>query len=251
MDNRKKYNFDCFTITNYEKIVQLAISKGFSFIKHNDVFKLERKDVIWRHDVEFSPDVALKMAEIEANNGVQSTYFFQLHSEYYNLLERYFSDKLLKIKELGHEIGLHFDAHYYNINSEGELDRYITQDKQYFEYVFDLKLNTFSFHNTNSFILSCTKEKYGGLINVYSDFLKMNYQYCTDSTGFWRFEVLEDVLNDPNVQHLHVLTHDAMWSDEVLSPRHRVMNSIQLNAERIKRQYDEFFLNSKAQNIDY
>ena len=73
------------------------------------------------------------MAKIENELGISTTYFFQVHSEFYNILERYSSDILLEIKTLGHHIGLHFDSHYYNIQSEDQLNQYITQDKEYFE----------------------------------------------------------------------------------------------------------------------
>lgn len=250
MTNREKYNFDFFTIENYEKMVKLAIENGFQFIDYKDEFIANRKDILWRHDVEFSPDVALKMAEIESEYGVHSTFFFQLHSEYYNIIEKYFTEILNKIKDLGHNIGLHFDAHYYNVFTEIELEKFIIQDKNYFEQVFNVKLEAFSFHNTNQFILSCEKERYGGLINVYSEFYKTQYNYCADSTGYWRFDVLEDILKDPIIKHLQVLTHDAMWSEKILSPRQRVMKSIQNNAERVKKQYDNFFITNPAKNID-
>lgn len=250
MTNREKYNFDYFTIGHYRKIVELAISEGFNFIHHSDEYVQERKEIIWRHDVEFSPDIALNMAEIEHECGVSAIYFFQLHSRYYNTLDSYFTDILFKIKNLGHEIGLHFDAHYYNIQSEDELNHFIELDRRYFEGVFGFPITTFSFHNTNPFILSCQKSQYGGLINVYSSYFKEHYNYCADSTGYWRFEILDEVLRDPTVRHLQVLTHDAMWSTEVLSPRKRVRKSIQDNADRIMKGYDDFFLTSPAHNID-
>ena len=65
MTNREKYHFDDFTLDNYRRLVKLAKEKGFQFILHKDEFLPERKDVIWRHDVEFEPDIALKMAQIE------------------------------------------------------------------------------------------------------------------------------------------------------------------------------------------
>ena len=74
MTNREKYKFDDFTFTNYRKLIQLAKAQGFEFILHKDDFKAERKDIIWRHDVEFEPDLALKMAQIEHEEGVQATY---------------------------------------------------------------------------------------------------------------------------------------------------------------------------------
>lgn len=250
MTNREKYNFDYFTITHYAEIVKLAKDMGFEFILHKDEFKPNRKDIIWRHDVEFSPDIALKMAEIENELDVTATYFFQIHSEFYNTLERYMSDILFKIRDLGHHIGLHYDSHYYNVNNEETLERTLRQDKAYFEQVFDLKLDTFSFHETTPFILGCQKERYGGMLNVYSKKIKDNYQYCADSTGYWRYEILDEVLRDEKVRHLQVLTHDAMWSEEVLSPRQRVRTSIQANAERVKDRYDQILIDFGAKNID-
>lgn len=250
MTNREKYKFDYFTIDNYKKQLELAIENGFQFISFTDDYQVERKEIIWRHDVEFSPDIALQMAKIENLLGISTTYFFQIHSEFYNILERYFSNILQEIKSLGHHIGLHFDSHYYNVQTEEELDRFIKQDKEYFEKVFDLNIEVFSFHNTTPFTLSCEKRHYANLINVYSDYYKEKYNYCADSTGYWRYEILEDVLKDTNVKHLQVLVHDAMWSEEVLSPRQRVRKSIQDNAERIKEQYDRILIEFGAKNID-
>ena len=250
MTNREKYNFDYFTLDHYREIVQLAKDQGFQFILHKDEFVPERKDIIWRHDVEFSLDIALKMAVIEHGLGVKTTYFFQIHSEFYNILERYMSDILRDIQLLGHHIGLHFDSHYYDVQDEETLERTIRQDKKNFEAVFGLELDTFSFHETTPFILSCQKDFYGDMLNVYSGKIKSNYQYCADSTGFWRYEILDEVLLDPKVQHLQVLTHDAMWSERVLSPRQRVRSSIQANADRVKAQYDDILVRFGAKNID-
>ena len=62
ISNREKYNFDDFTLDNYRRLIKLAKEKGFQFILHKDAFDSNRKDIIWRHDVEFSPDIALSMA---------------------------------------------------------------------------------------------------------------------------------------------------------------------------------------------
>lgn len=250
MTNREKYKFDYFTLNNYRKLLELAIANNFQFISFSDNFASERKDIIWRHDVEFSPDIALDMAKIENELDVRTTYFFQIHSEFYNIFERYFSDILKEIQSLGHYIGLHFDSHYYSVQTVEELDKYIKIDKEYFEKVFNIKLNVFSFHNTTPFILSCEDFRYGGLINVYSSFFKENYKYCADSTGYWRYEILDEVLCDPKIRHLHVLVHDAMWTKEVFSPRKRIYKSIQDNADRIKNQYDKILSSFGAKNID-
>lgn len=251
MTNRELYDFDYFTIENYEHLIKQTVKRGFEFCLYDNP-KIEEGDmkILWRHDVEFSPDIALQMAEIEAKHGAKATYFFQLHSEFYNILERHYSDIVLKIAALGHAVGLHFDAHYYKITTPEELDKYIEMDKSYFEAVFNLELKVFSFHNTTPFILSCENYSYGGLINVYSSLFKKGFNYCADSTGFWRYEVLGEVLANQDIKRLQVLTHDAMWSEVPLSPRKRVHKSIQDNADRVKLQYDNLLPMLGAKNID-
>lgn len=236
MSNKEKYKFEDFTLKNYQRLVALALEKKFEFLSYTDEFIEERKDILWRHDVEFEPDVALKMAEIEYSLGAKATYFFQIHSPYYNLFDSHYSEVFHKIHMLGHYVGLHFDSHYYNISEESQLNRYIELDKVYFETVLHVKLDAFSFHNTTPFTQKCLAYKYGGLINVYSSHFKQKFNYCGDSLGYWRFDRLEDVLNDSKVQHLQVLIHDANWTEEILSPRRRVYQFIY---DRAKRLYNE------------
>lgn len=233
MTNREKYHFDDFTLDNYKRLVQLAVDRGFQFILHKDEFVPERKDIIWRHDVEFEPDIALKMAEIEHEAGVQATYFFQLHSGFYNVMSSHYRQVFHQIKDLGHCVGLHFDCRYWGIEDESQLDEFISLDCSYIEKNFEVEIDTFSFHNTTPFTQSCLEYRYGGLINVYSSFFKEHYNYCGDSLGYWRYDRLEDVLNDDKVQHLQVLTHDGNWSDEVLSPRKRFSKVMHDHAERL------------------
>lgn len=233
MVNAEKYKFEDFTLENYKYLVDLAVKRGFKFITYSDEFITNRKDILWRHDVEFEPDIALKMALIEHEFGVKCNYFFQLHCPYYNLLDSHYTEVFHKIKALGHHVGLHFDSHYFGIENEEQLTDFIELDKTYFEKVLDTKIDAFSFHNTTPFTHTCLKMIYGGLINVYSSFFKENFNYCGDSLGFWRFDRLEDVLNDNNVQHLQVLTHDANWTDEILSPRKRMRKFIYDRAEKL------------------
>lgn len=233
MTNREKYHFDDFTLDNYKRLIKLAKERGFQFILHKDEFVENRKDVIWRHDVEFEPDIALKMAEIEKAEGVQATYFFQLHSCYYNLFDEHYSKVFHQIKDLGHHCGLHFDCRYWGIKDEKQLDEFISLDCKYLEVNLDVIMETFSFHNTTPFTQSCRQYQYGGLINTYASFFKEHYNYCGDSLGYWRFDRLEDVLNDDTVQHLQVLTHDANWANEVLSPRKRFSITMHNHADRL------------------
>ncbi|MRS03309.1 hypothetical protein EG832_08820 [bacterium] len=250
-DNRQKYLFDDFTLENYRKIIQVAKNNHFQFSFFHDRYNDSAKSVLWRHDVEFSPFAALEMATIETEEGAKSTYFFQLHSECYNVIEKAVADIVFKIKLLGHDIGLHFDTHFFNVDNVIDLERYLALDVHYFNAIFNTEIKSFSFHNTNAFILNCEKTHYAGLINVYSKYFKRRFKYCADSTGYWRYERLIDVLNNPDIKKLHVLTHDAMWNAEVLPPRQRVFLSIDENSRRIKQWYDNTLKKFGAKNVDW
>lgn len=251
MTNQEKYKFEEFTIENFKNYLKLAIDNGFHFSSFHDEHNSNSKVILWRHDVEFSPFVALQMAEIEAKEGIKATYFFQIHCELYNLLEKEISAIVHNINELGHNIGLHFDSHYFDIKNETELEKYLRIDADYFNTIFNYELKTFSFHNTDRFTLSWERNSYAGLINVYSKYFKSVFNYCADSTGYWRFETLDKVLNNPEISKLQVLTHDSMWSNLVQSPRERVFKSIDNNAQRQKNWYNKTLHEFGAKNIDW
>lgn len=248
MSLAKKYNFSDFTIKNYRNLLILALhQRSFRFFTD----ELKDNTILLRHDVEFSIAIAQKMAEIESELGIRGTYFIQLHSEFYNALEKNTVQSINQIIKLGHQIGLHFDSHYWNIESENELENNIITDKQTLEKYTGANVKVFSFHNNTSFTLSCRKNSYGGLLNVYSNYFRNNFGYNSDSLGYWRFERLEDRLNDLKVKNLQILIHDGMWQDEILPPKRRVYKVIDTNAERLKNQYDAFLNKIGEKNIDW
>lgn len=247
MTNNSCYFAD-FTLANYKKLLVFA-KKNFVFNFYNDGFV--SKSILLRHDLEFSVPIALRMAEIEADLGIRSTYFVQLHSEFYNTLEKSSLKDIKQIEKLGHQIGLHFDSHFWDIQEETQLDKSIEFDKLILEKYLETQLKAFSFHNNTPFTLSCRKDKYGGLINVYSDYFRERYAYNADSLGYWRYERLEDRLRDAKEDALQILIHDGMWQDEVLPPRRRVYKVIDENAARLKRLYDEHLTKIGQKNIDW
>ena len=62
--------------------------------------------------------------------------------------------------------------------------------------------------------------------------------------------MLGDVLVDPNVRHLQVLTHDANWSEEVLSPRKRLTKVFFEKAARLDKEQIEGLHRKGLKSID-
>jgi hypothetical protein len=201
--------------------------------------------------VDFSIHRAYKLALIEHELGVKSTYFVHLHNEYYNLLEKEIAELVYKIKGLGHQIGLHFDTHFYAIQNEHELAQKIDTEKKVLKFFFDIDVKAFSFHNTTPFTMSCQNWEYAGLINTYAKFFQQNVEYCSDSNGYWRFKRLMNVLETSDSKKLQVLTHPEWWQDKVMSPWQRIQTCIEGRSTRNKGSYLSHLKKLGMKNIDW
>lgn len=152
---------------------------------------------------------------------------------------------------MGHEIGLHFDAQFYNISSQDQLADKIIKEANFLENVFNTPINVFSFHNTTDFTMSCKEERYGGLINTYSSFFQEHCGYASDSNGYWRFKSIGDTLDEPVDKPLQILTHAEWWTKEIMSPKQKVDRCIDLACIEKKQFYYNTLSQFNRENIDW
>jgi hypothetical protein len=248
-ENSIYYNFSDFTINHYIDLIK-ETKKKYKFSFYHDFDKNE-KCVFWRHDIDFSPHRALRLAQIEANQGVKSTFFIHLNSEFYNVLEYSITHIIKQILLLGHEIGVHFDVKYHNVINEVDIEKKLMFEKQLLEQIFNSKIKTFSFHNTNPFTLSCKKESYANLINVYSDFFIKEMEYCSDSNGYWRYKRMMDVIITSDSKHLHLLTHPEWWTEDIMSPWEKVQRCCNGRAINNLNNYENLLVSFNYKNVDW
>ncbi|MDG6218794.1 MAG: hypothetical protein QCI00_05085 [Candidatus Thermoplasmatota archaeon] len=97
-----------FTLQIYDRLCFAIKDSGYNPITFKSYcegdFDAESNFIIIRHDVDKLPYNALKMAKIEKQHDILSTYFFRLTKEV-------FSPKtMIEIEHLGHEIGYHYEV---------------------------------------------------------------------------------------------------------------------------------------------
>lgn len=248
MSNSLRYHYNDFTMRGYGQLLQLAKKQYvFRLFDHVD---LSEKFILWRHDVDCSVNAALRLAKLEAQEGLQSTYFFHLHSEFYNLFEKKMTDMAREISQLGHAIGLHFDAGYHDLKSRADLQTALSFEKQILETVLNCEIRAFSFHNPGNLEDLDKDECLAGMINVYSSFFQKNVSYVSDSNGFWRYRNLKDVLASGDERCLQVLTHPEWWSKKVLSPKQRIWRCIDGRADATKVFYLKVLAESGREVVD-
>jgi hypothetical protein len=249
MNNAERYDFADFTRENYVRLVRLA-RVAYAFRRFTD-FSPQERFVLWRHDVDCSPQSAVQLAQREADEGIPATYFVSLHSDFYNLLERQVSDCIRTVMRLGHEIGLHFDCAYYPVREEQELIRGLSREKRVLEDIFESDCRVFSFHNPDATTDVFRGREYAGLINAAASYFYDDVGFCSDSNGYWRNRRLEDVLTEATDPRLQVLTHPEMWQDEVMSPRQRVYRCIDGRATATKTRYEQLLQANGRENVDW
>jgi hypothetical protein len=236
MSSSKLEHQQDFTTAQYAQLLRLARS-NYKFIGYREL-ALGKKFVLWRHDCDYSLNRSLRLAQIEHQESVKATYFLNPHCEFYNLLEKEQAQIVKEILTLGHDIGLHFDAAYYDVQSEGQLDALVEREASWLADWFGVKPVAFSFHNPTDFLLACDHDNYGGLPNCYSKTFKTKTPYCSDSNGYWRFRRLWDVLENAQDPCLQVLTHPGWWQEVAQHPRERIFRSVYGRATAIMNLYD-------------
>lgn len=236
MSLAEQFHYSDFTRDNYRLLLRKA-KENYVFRGYTD-YRADERFVLWRHDVDISIHAAYKLAVIEAEEGIASTYFLLPHSEFYNLLEAEVAGKVRDILALGHHIGLHFDNVFYGIKDVPTLESKLKFEAGLLSSIFETSVDTFSFHNPDAWTLQQRNATYAGLVNTYAAHFQTSVGYCSDSNGYWRHRRLADVLEQAGDACLQVLTHPVWWVDTPASPRDRILRCVQGRAAQTMRKYD-------------
>jgi hypothetical protein len=233
------HDWSQFTEAAFRGHLQALKAQGYRFIRFGE--DGPGRQVLWRHDVDFSMHRALKLARIEAADGVVATYFVNPRCAFYNLAEPDVTSRLLEIAALGHEIGLHFDAEAYG-DDDWTMDRLevaVATERSLLELILGEPVRVMSWHNpTLSNLLEFRGDELYGLVNAYGDSFRNGYVYCSDSNGYWRFKPMADVIAEGH-ERLQLLTHPAWWTPEPMAPSERIDRCLQGRAAAVRRQYDQ------------
>lgn len=247
MSNIEKYRFSDFTLLKYDDLLMSISSLESVFY---DLEEIKQGTILWRHDVDLDLEQALKIAKREAKAGVKSTYFLLLGSEFYNLHEKGNFSIVKEIMSLGHEIGLHFDPYFHDIKAEADLEIPLQREKIILEELFNTQIKAFSFHITNSLIMSFQAEQYGGMVNTYSTRFQTDIPYCSDSNGIWRHDRIEDFIEKHKTGPIQILTHPVWWTRQVNSPRRKVIALLERQAADKFENYEEMIRATGRKLID-
>ncbi|WP_254523834.1 polysaccharide deacetylase family protein [Natrinema caseinilyticum] len=211
-----------FTYDTYEELLVQLRSRGYEFTSYDG--SVTDGEVLLRHDVDWSPQRATKIAEIEADAGVSATYFFLLSSPFYNALYEENRDAIDRITSLGHDVGLHFSTHQYwsSEPADEDLVAAVDRERDILSSVVDEPIDVVSFHIPPDWVL---KRSYDGFVSTYEKRFFTSIAYRGDSNQRWRDS---PPFADGFPGRLQILVHPGLWAE-----------SDQMFAERLYRERDD------------
>jgi hypothetical protein len=119
-----------FSLAHYRELLEAAKAGGYRFAGFDR--PPEPGVLIVRHDVDLSLHAAVRMAEIEADAGVWSTWCLMTRSVFYNLDSHEGERAIARLRELGGRIAHH--AVYPNVDLDERFDRVVAwhnPDREY------------------------------------------------------------------------------------------------------------------------
>lgn len=213
-----------FTYETYEDLLVQLRSRGYEFTSYDE--PVADGEVLLRHDVDWSPRRAARMAQLEADVGVSATYFFLLSSPFYNAMYRETREAIERISSLGHDIGLHFSPHQYwdSEPEDDELRAAVARERDVLSSVVGEPIETVSFHIPPDWVL---RRSYDGFVSTYEERFFTSIAYRGDSNQRWRGS---PPFADGFPDRLQVLVHPGLWAE-----------TDQPFAERLYRERDDRF----------
>ena len=176
-----------FDLDHYGELLQAARSGGYEFGRFEGGPEPGR--VYLRHDVDLSLDAALRMAELEAAAGANATYFLMSESVFYNLASKEGTSAVARLRELGHDVGVH------------AVGPGVPQRNEPVSPVL-------AWHNPDPDYMTAPVD---GFVNVMAEPWFTQGLYRSDSNQHWRSGCPHEELARGELEWLQLLTHPEIW----------------------------------------
>ena len=156
---------------------------------------MQGKSVFLRHDIDLCLEYAEHFARINTEAGIAGTFFLQLRSEMYNLLDFGTREAVERISAMGQYIGLHAVV---RSNATPEiLAKDMHRDFNLFRSLIPQAQPVFAWHNPS--VLQADgfanlEMDFPGLVNAYGSFCGGKHPYYADSNMRWSFEQILEII---------------------------------------------------------
>ena len=200
-------SYSCeFSYSHYKNTLQ-DIKKTHRFSSYQDS---SNYDVILRHDVDYSLESAVRMAEIEKQLEVRSTYFILFHSEFYNIFNPSSIKKINQLLKADHYLGLHYDASVLLEINHNPSD-IIKEEIEMMEKHFQTEIKVISAHDP-SIQQKISLKLPSKILDAYAERFTVDRKYLSESVQYWREGCF--CKNIYENKKLQILIHPIWWTED-------------------------------------
>lgn len=198
-----------FSLAGYEALIGGLMNRGYEVC---DFAKADAAapHLILRHDVDMSLGAAVEIAALENRLGLAAHYFVLLRTEMYNMFSEQGLAAVERLLDLGHKVGLHFDASLYHAD---ELEDAAEWETGCLQCLTGREVEMISFHRPARSLLG-RKEPLAGRHHAYQPRFFEEMAYCSDSRGLWGHGHPFDLDAVREGRALQLLTHPIWWTTD-------------------------------------
>lgn len=202
-----------YTLDAYRSILRTAIASGYAFAPFTGLPEAPAKRIHLRHDVDYSIEIAVEMAEANASLGVRATFFVLIRSQIYNLLSGRSLAAALRILDLGQWIGLHVPTSADAAATDAALSAYIRRDWEFLQGELTALSPVFAWHNATGDVLDrfATTPEVAGLVNAYSAPFFQVTPYYSDTNMRHTGEAFASFVGPDGPPVLQLAFHPLNW----------------------------------------
>lgn len=169
--------------------------------------------VILRHDVDYSPAAALRLATLEASRGVKATYFLLLNTFYYNLLSPEHASVARGLAELGHEVGLHYDVRFLEAFPRERWEELLEEQARLLGVLSGAPVESVALHQP-ALVGPDPLRGRTRFLDAYDDRFFREMAYVSDSCRAWRDATWRMLAEGPLPPRLQLVLHPINWAPE-------------------------------------
>lgn len=204
-----------FTFSHYSETLNRYQAAGYTVLSFAQFLALStppQRTLILRHDIDFSLTAALRMARLDHDAGVSSSFFFRLHATNYHPASLESLRAYDEIRSLGHEIGLHLEPGMPHL-MDADADTFCDRMKVAFESIIGHPIAGFSTHEParadNPELVDSLARRWGVAYHAYQPRFTREMKYLSDSGARWREGCFSEWIG--KVDRLQVLVHPIWW----------------------------------------
>jgi hypothetical protein len=214
-----------FLLSEYKTFIGRLITDGYTCLPFSSpaARDIDGKHLLLRHDIDIDPFAALEMALAENSVGAKSTYYVLLSNRHTNPLDKVFRNAVQNLVELGHWIGLHFDATQYDLHPEDpQFAEYVKREVELLKWTTGISADSVSFHRPARELLGTPGTLTSPFSHTYENVFLREIEYCSDSSGKWAYGPPGERDAPKLGKPFHLLTHPIWWGTDDVEPVSRV-----------------------------